>query len=463
MTRARSLASILPALVGLASACGEAPDGAPGVRDPGPAASSVAPEVAPPPPDEGVPARGPTRILPPRPPSSPRAACSARRPVCVHGGGSIPEAAARAALAAAERALDGLFALRLPTPRPDFASGGGPELDVYLDPAAPRAQAFVDLDHVDATWDLAAAYVVAPPPDGSGCTDDAAIAAAVAEAALLGLDAGVESMMRDAASGHLASLVAPCPLAEAKAVDDLQRAPESGLHLDEASGGGRLFLAWLEQRYGSGRPGELTAALVAAAPQRTPAASAWFRNEPDVIDVLQGNARAGGSPPVAELLRDFSVARAFVGSRSDDAHLDDVARFGELGRVRFEWSIPWATLPRRVAPARAVLPTGASYVWLDLAGAPAGATLTMVAAWEAPVAFRWAVVKVGRDGDEVGRHEPPTQLGATTVQQSVVALDGLAGLVVVGVNDGSSSAIDHHDPDDGPFLGRSYTLTLHPE
>jgi hypothetical protein len=464
VTRARTLASIVTLLPALAAGCAdEPPAGADRADEAGASAGSGARASPEPAAGDLVAARGPTRLLPPRPASRGARACSRRRAVCVHGGQGTGPAAARRALASAERALDGLIALRLPTPLPDFAAGGGPELDVYLEPGRARAEAIADLGHVDDRWDLAPAFVLAPPPAAGGCVEGAQLAEAVAAAGLLGLDAGVEPMMRDAVAGHLGALVAPCGVEESQAIDDLQRAPERGLHLDTDTRGGRLFLAWLEQRHGSGRPGELAAALVAAAPQQTPAGSAWFRNEPDVVDILQENARAGGSPPFGELLRDFGVARAFVGSRSDDAHLVDVARFGDLGRVRFEWSVPWSTLPRRLAPARPVQPTGASYVWVDLAGAPAGASLTIVAAWEPPVAFRWAVVKVGLEGDEVGRLEPPTQLGATSIQQSIVQIGGLAGLVVVGINEGGSSAIDHHDPDDGPFLGRSYTVTIHPE
>lgn len=455
-----------PLLALALAACSEAHSAEPADAAPAASVASAAPSTSAVAADAIlVPARGPTRLVAARPETSRARACSRRRPVCVHPPPPADVAATRRALAVAERALDGLAALRLPPPRPDFASGGGPELDVYLEVGRERAEAFVDLAHVDPSWDLAAAFVRAPPAGGTGCEADALLARAVAEAVVFGRDAGVERALGAAAAAHLASLVAPCSLEEDAAIDAFQRLPESGLTSDEAGAttGGRLFFAWLEERYGSGRPGELTTALLAAAPQRTPPSSAWFRNEPDLVDVLTENARAGGSPPFGEMLRDFAVARAFVGSRSDDGHLLDVARFGDLGRVRFDWTVPWKSLPRRLAPARPILPTGASYVWIDLADAPGGVPLTVVAAWEPPVSFRWAIVKVGPDGEERGRLEPPTQLGATSIQQSLVDLHGLAGLIVVGINEGGSSAVDPHDPDDGPYLGQGYTLTLYPQ
>jgi len=83
-----------------------------------------------------------------------------------------------------------------------------------------------------------------------------------------------------------------------------------------------------------------------------------------------------------------TIARAFVGTRSDAMHLTGTERFGDFGRVRFEWSIPFTSLPRRLAPTRPIDPTGATYVWIDLRSAPAGARLAFRMEWEAPVLFR---------------------------------------------------------------------------
>lgn len=393
--------------------------------------------------------------------------CSSTRPVCVHGA-PLTKVPARRALAAAERAFDGLATLGLPWPRHDFDRGGGPQLDLYLDGAASAAHAVPDLETIDPDWDLAASFVVAPPPRRSGCAEDAAITRAVVQAAIIGLDAGAEPALAAGAARHVASLLAPCDVIELESVDAFQRTPESGFvptaGVDaDASAGAALFFAFLEERFGSGRPGELTTSLLAAATQRTPPGAVVFQNEPDVVDILVDNARAKGSPPFGELLLDFGVARAFVGGRSDDQHLLDVARYGELGRVRFDWSVDYASLPRTLAPAFPLQPSGSTYVWVDLAKAPGGVAMTLVARWEPPVEMRWAIVKVLADGSEQGRLEPPTQLGQVEVQQSLVDLHGLAGLVIVGVNAGGSSAIDPWDPDDGPFGGQGATITLYPE
>ena len=46
---------------------------------------------------------------------------------------------------------------------------------------------------------------------------------------------------------------------------------------------------------------------------------------------------------------DFAVARAFVGARDDGQHLPGLSWSSGFGRVRFDWVVPFSSLPRRVA------------------------------------------------------------------------------------------------------------------
>jgi hypothetical protein len=85
-----------------------------------------------------------------------------------------------------------------------------------------------------------------------------------------------------------------------------------------------------------------------------------------------------------------------------------------------------------------------------------------VADWELDVLFRWALVKVDRDGREVGRVTVAGVFGNTHAEQTVVGLDNLAGVLAVGVNAGSMDRSRPFDPDEGPFMPRSYTVTLYP-
>jgi hypothetical protein len=141
-------------------------------------------------------------------------------------------------------------------------------------------------------------------------------------------------------------------------------------------------------------------------------------------------------------------------------HLSGVERFGDFGRVRFEWSVPFGSLPRRLAPTRPLEPTGATYLWVDCADAPAGAELTFVADWELPSIFRWSLIKVDKSGAESGRVDIAGVYGDSHVERSVVGLGGLAGLLIVGVNGGSTDRAHPFDPDEAPYMPHSYTVTL---
>jgi hypothetical protein len=128
--------------------------------------------------------------------------------------------------------------------------------------------------------------------------------------------------------------------------------------------------------------------------------------------------------------------------------------------VRFEWSIPYSTLPRRVTSGPPIEPTGMAYLWVDLAGAPKGAELTFVADWELPALFRWSLVKVNKDGAEAGRIEVAGIFGSSHAERTVVGLDGLAGVLIAGVNVGSVDRSHPFDPDEQPLMPHAYTVML---
>jgi hypothetical protein len=313
--------------------------------------------------------------------------------------------------------------------------------------------------------DAASAFALIAPPRLSataGCAAASDIAYALGHAIAVRLDAGASEGELAMAASYLATLAGPCPAAELAAIDAIQRAPERALSRGALGPrDGSLLLPWfLDDAYGVGAPGGIMLGLLAISWQRTPAGASHYRNEPDAFDALRGSLRARGGGLDAALL-DFAVARAFLGTRSDGAHLADAARLGDFGRVRFEWSIPAATLPRRVAPLRPIEPTGATYLWLDLLdeGPASPSELTFVADWELGALFRWALVKVGRDGAEVGRVEVAGVFGETRAQRTVVGLEGLAGLLIVGVNAGSVDRSRPFDPDDD-FMPRSHTVWL---
>lgn len=427
-----------------------------------PATSASAPPPAEPPPSSEPP-RGPALLeIRERPADSafPEVVCSLREAVCVRSSRASDSARA-AALSHAEEALFALRALGLPAPPLDGRLGGGPALDLYLDPSASGPAAFRDLSLRGGGLDRDSAFgVLAPRQATWDCFARAGVARLVAEAMTIGMDASLGEGERALVAGYLASLVAPCPALEAAAVDAFQRRPENGLTTGERGSlhGSFLFGKYLEDVWGLGQPGHLVTSLVAIATQRSPSGP-MLENEPDVFDALRVTMR-GLDKNLGDALLDFGVQRAFVGSRSDGAHLADTALYGDFGRVRFDWLIAYGTLPRRLAPLRPLSSTGMTYLWLDLAGAPGDAELTFVFEWELPCLFRWALVKVDEGGAELGRITIPGLFGATRVEQTVRDLAGVAGLVVVGVNVGDIDRTNPFDPDDAPFEPHAYEVTV---
>jgi hypothetical protein len=411
--------------------------------------------IAPPPSDEPrstgrevIPARArPTAA------EAPVAACSFTEPVCVHAAANVSAGATMATLRDAEQAFRAYRALGLPPPRPPY--------DIYLLPSIEAPATVADLVLTSDGWDRASAFTVMPPPGPhDGCFSQLTVAQGIAHAIALGFDAGAENGALSMASSYFASLVADCSTVEIAAVDDFQRHPELSFAAGDPDrpDGALLFPWYLDDTLGAGGPGRVMMGLIAMAAQRTPPGSWEWHNEPDIFDILRATTRSRGGS-LDGLLLDFAVARAFVGSRSDGAHLSDVERFGDAGRVRFEWSIPFDSLPRRLAPLAPIEPMGMTYVWVDLSGAAAG-ELTFVADWEPPSFFRWSLVKVDRSGAEAGRLDLAGVFGASHAEKTVIGLDGLAGVIVVGVNTGSDDRSHPFDPDEQPLMPHGYTVTL---
>jgi hypothetical protein len=223
-----------------------------------------------------------------------------------------------------------------------------------------------------------------------------------------------------------------------------------------------MALAWyLDVTLGNRTPGIVPTALGVISSQRTPVGALRWVNEPDLYDALRSTLKARTPPsPIDDLWIEFAIARLFMGSRDDGVHFPESAFTGSAGRIRFDWSVPYASLPRRLSPERPIDPTGATYIWIDLKGAPKNVRLVFHAEWEPPVPFRWALVRVGSDGAETSRVLVTPQQKATSAERNLDALDGLSGVAVVGVNVGDLALDDPFDPDHAPYEPHSYVLTV---
>jgi hypothetical protein len=207
-------------------------------------------------------------------------------------------------------------------------------------------------------------------------------------------------------------------------------------------------------------PGGLVSASWALHPTMTPLGKARWYSEPDTFDVLRttfkGAMSTGGT--VHDLWLDFGVARAFLGSADDGIHLPELRSLGDAARVPIDWDIPWPARPRRLAARTPVHPTGAGYLVIHHDGARPGARLRVEVEWEEHALFRWALVKLDAGGRELGRVVIPTTERATQAQMTLVDLDGVDRIMLVGVNVGDPAY--GFDPDDEVWEPHGWIVTL---
>ncbi|MCC6648878.1 MAG: hypothetical protein IT374_25345 [Polyangiaceae bacterium] len=383
--------------------------------------------------------------------------CGFRQPVCVHARRGA-EAAALSTLAIAEEAEGALLAQAgLPRPLPDGAQGGSPELDLYL---ARRPQPLGLGQDLPTRHPVDRASVFAVLDErASGCAARLAVYRAVAAASLSAVDAGAEAYLFAGFGGYLAATLSGCPRELEDAVDRAQRAPEASLFTARALDDGAaspILPLYLEGGFASGAPGALLAAMAYGGEQSTPIDATRYRNRPDLFEVLRRVARSRDKR-VDEALLDLAVARAFLGDRDDGRHVGETSRFGAFGRARFDGDFPLASLPRRVA-FTPLMPTGSTYFWIDLAGAPEGVRVALRLEWEQPSTLRWAAVRVGQRGEELSRVEITTPQATEAVEREVSVLDGAAGLLVVGVNVGEVGPGHPYRVDEQPSEPRGGTL-----
>ena len=390
------------------------------------------------------------------------ALCSLRRQVCVHAPDHrlAPELAGT--LTDLERVAFVLSSvLDWPTPLPDSPLGGSPAFDVYLVPQASDLTVLPDPPTDTGFVDQSSAFAAVRSGLPDGCYRAYTLAQAFTRAALYGVDVAADDVLANATAAYVASVVEPCMVAYGAAVDDFQLHPDRAISqpVGPNDRGGMLFPWYLQETKGHGGPVDLLHALWVASEQPPPKNLALVANEPDFLDTAESVSRPR---PFADLLLDFAVARAFTGSRDDGLHFPTSRMLGSFGDIRFEWSVPYSSLPRRLAPARNVEPSGSSFLWLDLEGVSADAGLSVRARWETPDVFRFAFVLVDGRGVALSRHDPVSPDRGNELQWNLEHLNGAAGMVVVVANTGPTYKDIAFDPDHRPYTARSYTVELFP-
>ncbi len=431
--------------------------------------------------DPGV-ASGPWIEYGARPvPSPDLRACSSRVPVCVHTSSTRDASAAMATLDAFERAWQTLTgALALPVPDVDPVTLA---YDVFLaEPQVELASTVLEARDVRSRVDRGRAFTTVDRRVRPGCVLDALAATQIARASLFRTAPATEDATARAQSTYLAQLAFPCAVAlSADAVQAFQSRPDRtfcGSHAgDEAAvaGGPPTFprspldytyaagasVFWARLDWAFGRvPGGIVSASWALHPTMTPIGAERWINEPDTFDVLRMTFKGALSTngTVNDLWLDFGIARAFLGSADDGFHLPELRTLGDAARVPLDWDIPWPSTPRRFSARAPVHPTGASYIVIRRAGARPGARLRAEIEWEEHAVFRWAFVKLDASGRELGRVVIPTTERATHAQMTLVDLDIVDRVMLVGVNVGDPAYA--FDPDDEVWEPHGWLVTV---
>lgn len=410
--------------------------------------------------------------------------CSTRTPICVHAHRG-EERAALAALDAFDRAWE-VETGALELPPPDVA----PETlayDVFVvppdDPSLGGELASTPLEARDvrSNVDRGRAFTLVDARVRAGCALDALAAESVARASLWRAAPATDDATARAQTAYVAGLVAPCAVArEVPAAEAFQSRPERSIasaHVDDArhaadeppspstrldalyARGGALVWWRLDWAYARA-PAGLVLASWALAPTTTPIGARRWAHEPDTFDVLRESFkdRLSTGSTLADLLLDVAVARAFMGSADDGLHAPETRPLGDAARVPLDWDLPWPAQPKRVAPRVPVAPTGASYLVVRRAGAPPGSRLRVEIAWEEHALFRWALVKLDAAGRELGRVPIPTRERATEAQMTLVDLDRVDRVLLVGVNAGDPAYA--FDPDEVVWEPHGWLVTV---
>ncbi len=407
--------------------------------------------------------------------------CSMRTPTCVWLRSTKDAVAGRAVLDALERAwevLTGALSMPAPDVDPDTLA-----YDVFLvDPTSEPASSHLEARDMRSRFDRARGFATVDARVRRGCMLDALAATTLARASLLSVAPATDEGSARAQATYLAQLAFPCASAfdvdaiglfqarRERAFTDMHTGVDSASADRETIGTPSLTdalfskgasLVWARLDWAFGRsPGALVTASWALHPTMTQLGALRWNDEPDTIDVLRESFKGAlfTKSTVDDLWLDVAIARAFVGSADDGMHLPEHRIFGEHGKIPLDWDIPWPKAPRLLSPNVAVYPTGASYLVIRREGASQEARLRVEIDWEEHALFRWAFVKLDARGRELGRVVIPTTERALHARMTLVDLENVDRVMLVGVNVGDPAY--RFDPDDEVWEPHAWLVSV---
>lgn len=409
--------------------------------------------------EPGKPAPRSSRVkLPPNHP----VLCSQTKPLCVHGvkKSDLPIVTkALGQLEGAYRSVVDVLSWKAPLSDRDLGPTTG--FDVYLSGTDGNWHVVGDPISLVSSWVQSSAFAVIDPRLARGCGLGFALAASVARAGIYAIDAAANDQLANATASYIAMLTSPCEQMVLGGIDSFQARPNRAVsHPWHDNGRGAMVLTWyLQQLHGQGVSVDLLHYLWSAGAQRVSGDGFMLYNEPDFIDSVGVLANSIGKK-ASDIWLDFAVARAFMGNRANGLYLTDSAFLGPCGAIRFEWSVKYSSLPRRLGPRFGVEPTGASYVWVTIDNAKPGAGLGFRGDWETPDVFRFSLITIDAKGGVLERYDPVSPQGEGQVEYNIEDLRGATGLLVVVTNTGSILQDIAFDPDNYPYVEKGYTVSL---
>lgn len=232
------------------------------------------------------------------------------------------------------------------------------------------------------------------------------------------------------------------------ALRQASRTPERGVLSEPTASTAALLVERIALR---GTPGQGLAAgwlAFVLAATKTPFGAPRPSAEPDVLDVL----------------------RSTLGH--EDAHLASfwdelsVLRFGELGPLGTTvalpepaWEIDAASLPRNLVLPRALLPTGATYVIVELDLATRKAGLALRTFCEAGSRYVWSMARLDDQGRIRSRVAVPQRDSSTSAEGTLGQLDDANKALIIGTSLGGGPGKEL-DPDETPLPAHSCEVVL---
>lgn len=385
-------------------------------------------------------------------------ACSQLSPVCINYSISSTPGSVRTVLADFERSYDRLVhILQLPRPLPDLGLGPSAGLDLYWDESSsPRPQVQVFADIKRGSEDRASAFCRVT---SNALHSQHFTTLCVAEALLLGVNAGATPHLRHSIALYLASLWG-LTSRELSEIDDLQSNPQLSLIArDTDAHTSHLWplIAFLDAHLGTS-PGALPIALLQQSRNSSKPGAIEWQNEPDALEVLRQALLT--EQRFGNFFLNFAVQRAFWGTSNAVAPQLGLLWTQRAGKVRFDWVISTESLPRKVAAVRPIEPLGSAYLWLQLGERKPHTHLAFRSEWEPPGNFRWTLVAVDRRGAELKRFDLPYVRGASSAERTLPDVPGVAAYLIVGFNLGGVDKKHPFDPDHEPWEPHGFTVYL---